>query len=97
MSDIDKYALERAWGVFCATIPSETWSNDLETAAKAVTREIEYLECEEDHCSGHFSQDFSARTYLWDLLAKVRLGVYDESIHGNLREILETIERMANE
>ena len=97
MSDLDTWALERAWGLFCEAIPSESWSGDLEAAAKRVSREIEYLECEEDHCSDHFSQEFAARTYLWDLLAKVKLGVYAEDLHGSLQEILETIETMVSE
>ena len=35
--------------------------------------------------------------YVDDKLAKIALGVYDENLHGNLREILETIERMGSE
>lgn len=97
MSDIDTWALEKAWGRFCEAIPSGSWSDDLEAAAKRVSREIWSLEAECSDCQRAFAAEFTVATYLWDLLAKVKLGVYDEHLHGNLREILETIERMGNE
>ena len=31
-----------------------------------------------------------------DVLDKIRLGVYDENLHGSLKDVLETIERMVS-
>ena len=32
-----------------------------------------------------------------DTLDKIRLGVYDEDLHGSLKDVLETIERRLGE
>ena len=83
----DTWNLERAWREFCEAIPDENWSDNLEKAAAKVESEIADLE----------SWDGEAWQYTQDILDKIRLGVYDEGLHGSLKDVLETIERRLGE
>ena len=98
----DTWDLERAWRAFCEAIPDENWLDKMDKAAKGVEYEISYMGsgeeiCAKDHCEDHHEYDQAARQYVHDVLAKIRLGVYDESLHGSLRDVLETIERRLGE
>ena len=98
----DTWSLERAWRAFCEAIPNENWSDNLDKAAAKVDFEIADLEsweeeCDKDHCEDHHEYDRAAGRYVREVLDKIRLGVYDESLHGSLRDVLETIERRLGE
>ena len=91
----DTWYLVQAWRAFCEAIPDENWSDNLEKAAAKVDFEIADLEsweedCEKDHCEDHHEYDREVRD-------KIRLGVYDENLHGSLKDVLETIERRLGE
>lgn len=83
----DTSGLERAWRAFCEAIPDENWSGNLDKAAAKVDSEIADLE----------SGDEDVWQYTQDILDKIRLGVYDENLHGSLKDVLETIERRLGE
>ena len=98
----DTWNLERAWRAFCGAIPDENWSDNLEKAAARVDFEIDDLEsweeeCDKDHCEDYHEYDRAANQYVLDILDKIRLGVYDEDLHGSLKDVLETIERRLGE
>ena len=98
----DTWSLERAWWAFCEAIPNENWSDNLDKAADRVESEIADLEsweeeCDRDHCEDHHEYDRAANRYAQDILDKIRLGVYDEDLHGSLKDVLETIERRLGE
>ena len=98
----DTGGLERAWRAFCEAIPDENWSDSLDKAAARVESEIDDLEsrdeeCGKDHCEDHHEYDRAASRYVREVLDKIRLGVYDESLHGSLKDVLETIERRLGE
>lgn len=54
--------------------------------------EISEAECEEEHCYESHVDSTGAQTVISEKLQKIRLGVYDEERHGNLRETLEELE-----
>lgn len=94
----DTWGLERVWQAFCEAIPDENWSDNLDKAAAKVDAEIADLEswdeeCDKDHCDDHHEYDRAASQYIRAVLDKIRLGVYDEDLHGSLKDVLETIER----
>ena len=94
----NKGGLERVWQAFCEAIPDENWSDKLDKAAAKVDSEIADLEdgeedCGKDHCDDHHEYDRAANRYVREVLDKIRLGVYDESLHGSLNDVLETVER----
>ena len=94
----DTWNLDRAWRAFCEAIPDENWSGALEKAATRVESEIVDLEdldegCGKDHCEDHHEYDRAANRYVREVLDKIRIGVYDESLHGSLKDVLEAIER----
>ena len=98
----DTWDLERAWWAFCESIPDENWSDNLDKAAAKVDSEIADLEdgeeeCGKDHCEDHHEYDRAASRYVRAVLDKIRLGVYDENLHGSLKDVLETIERRLGE
>ena len=98
----DTWNLERAWRAFCEAIPDENWSDNLDKAAAKVDFEIADLEsweeeCDRDHCEDHEYRDDEVWQYAQDILDKIRLGVYDEDLHGSLKDVLETIERRLGE
>ena len=98
----DTRYLDRAWRAFCEAIPDENWSDKLDKAADKVDFEIADLdsweeECYKDHCEDHHEYDRAANRYVREVLDKIRLGVYDESLHGSLKDVLETIERRLGE
>ena len=98
----DTWNLERVWRTFCEAIPDENWSDEMDKAAERVEYEISYMEsgeeiCDKDHCEDHHEYDRAASRYVRAVLDKIRLGVYDESLHGSLKDVLETIERRLGE
>ena len=98
----DTWNLERAWREFCEAIPDENWSDSLDKAAARVDSGLADLEdweeeCDKDHCEDHHECDRAASRYVWAVLDKIRLGIYDENLHGPLKDVLETIERRLGE
>ena len=98
----DTWDLDRAWRAFCEAIPDENWSGALEKAATRVESEIVDLEdrdegCGRDHCEDPHEYYRAASQYVRTVLDKIRLGVYDENLHGSLKDVLETIERRLGE
>ena len=98
----DTWGIDRAWREFCEAIPDENWSDKMDKAAKRVEYEISDMEpgeeiCDKDHCEDHHECDRAASRYVWAVLDKIRLGVYDENLHGSLKDVLETIERRLGE
>lgn len=98
----DTWGLERVWQAFCEAIPDENWSDKLDKAAAKVDSEIADLEdgedeCDKDHCEDHHEYDRAASQYVREVLDKILLGVYDEDLHGSLKDVLETIERRLGE
>lgn len=98
----DTWNLDRAWRAFCEAITDENWSDKLDKAAAKVDFEIADLEardevCEKDHCEDHYEYDRAVSRYVREVLDKISLGVYDENLHGSLKDVLETIERRLGE
>lgn len=94
----DRYDIEYAFHRFLDAIPAPAWNDLMKAAEDRVWSEVGDLstDCEEEHCSDHELPHgvHPALPRVSDKIARLRLGVYDESRDGTLLETLEEIERI---
>lgn len=92
MIDIDY--LESSFDGPVAEIPVDVL--ELLTREVQEVREAIYaIECEKEHCEDCFEPQVDgsrAKSEVREKLAKIRMGVYDEERHGDLRATLEELE-----
>lgn len=86
------YSAERALEDLIREMPPEV----RETLSREISNleyEIAEIECYQDHCD-HYDMIESGpiERRVAEKLQKMRLGVYDEERHGDLRETLEELE-----
>lgn len=59
------------------------------------------VDCDRDHCDDYscncLPDDRGAVSLVREHLTRIRMGTYDEELHGSLLEILEEIERAIGE
>ena len=90
MSYVDTEMLQHRWDRFRGMIPDAVWTDELEEASNHVDYEISDL----GDAGDPFDADRAVLRYVREMLVKTRMGWYDESRHGNLRDVLEEIERI---
>lgn len=90
--DIDTWSLERAFQSFTDSIPDDVWTKELEDKDEDVRFAIGGLYCEGSHTDDAVDA-YEVAEHAMNILAKLRLGVYDENLHGDMTAVLEEIER----